>query len=50
MQIQEIGRLARGVFIKDRHDFIRYIEVERELAMDPIYDAAAAVLRQLEQE
>lgn len=50
LQIKETRRLGRAVLIIDRQGTIRYIETQRELARDPSYDAAAAMMRQLEQE
>jgi thioredoxin-dependent peroxiredoxin len=50
MQIKETGRLGRAVFILDRKFTIRYIEVQRELSLDPNYDAAVAMIRQLQAE
>ena len=45
--IKELRLLARSIFIIDRDDTIRYIELVRELSQHPDYDKALAELRKL---
>ncbi len=44
LRIKETGRLARCIFVVDRQGQIRYIELQRELARDPDYNAAMRAL------
>jgi thiol peroxidase len=45
--IKELRLLARSIFIIDRDDTIRYIELVPELSDQPDYDKALAELRKL---
>lgn len=45
--IKELRLLARSIFIIDRDDTIRYIELVPELSHQPDYDKALAELRKL---
>ncbi len=45
--IKELRLLARSIFIIDRDDTIRYIELVPELSQHPDYDKALAELRKL---
>jgi thiol peroxidase len=45
--IKELRLLARSIFIIDRDDTIRYIELVHELSHQPDYDKALAELRKL---
>jgi len=45
--IKELRLLARSIFIIDRDDIIRYIELVPELSHQPDYDKALAELRKL---
>ena len=45
--IKELRLLARSIFIIDRNDIIRYIELVPELSQHPDYDKALAELRKL---
>lgn len=45
MLIKELRLLNRGIFIIDKHDVIRYIEVVEENHNHPDYDAALETLR-----
>ncbi len=45
--IKELRLLARAVFVVDQAGVIRYVQLVRELASEPDYEAALAALRQL---
>jgi thiol peroxidase len=45
--IKELRLLARAIFIIDKEDKIRYIELVPELTSPPDYDAALSALRQV---
>jgi len=45
--IKELRLLARSIFIIDRNDTIRYIELVPELSHHPDYDKALAELKKL---
>jgi len=45
--IKELRLLARVVFVVDKAGIIRYIQVVKELANEPDYEATLAALRQL---
>ena len=50
VQVRETGRLARAVLVVDAKGVIRYIEMQRELARDPNYEAALAAVDKLRQQ
>jgi thioredoxin-dependent peroxiredoxin len=45
--IKELRLLARSIFILDRQDTIRYIELVKEVTTHPDYDQALAALKQI---
>lgn len=45
--IKELRLLARSIFIVDKQDTIRYIELVKELTTHPDYDKALAMLNQI---
>lgn len=45
--IKELRLLARSIFILDKEDTIRYIELVKELTSHPDYDKALAALKQI---
>ena len=45
--IKELRLLSRAIFIVDKEDVIRYIEIVPELANEPDYDAAIKTARDL---
>ena len=45
--IQELRLLSRAIFIMDKEDIIRYIEIVPELTNEPNYDAAIQAVRDL---
>ncbi len=44
--IKELRLLARAVFVVDRGGMVRYVELVKEIANEPDYDAALNALRQ----
>ena len=45
--VKQAGYLARCTFVIDRSGIIRYIELQREMSLDPNLDAAIALAEQL---
>ncbi len=45
--IKELRLLARAVFIVDRKGIIRYVQIVKEVATEPDYDAVIAALKKL---
>lgn len=45
--IKELRLLARSIFIIDKQDTVRYIELVKEVASHPDYDKALAALKQI---
>jgi thiol peroxidase len=45
--IKELRLLARAVFVVDREGVIRYIELVKEIAEEPDYDAALSAVKEL---
>jgi len=45
--IKELRLLSRAIFIVDKDDVIRYIEIVPELTNEPDYDAAIKAARDL---
>ena len=47
VRMQENGLLARAVFVIDRDDVIRYVQIVPEIATEPDYDPVLAAAREL---
>lgn len=47
MLIRELRLLARAVFVVDRDDTVRYVELVREIAEEPSYDAVLRAAKAL---
>ena len=45
--IKELRLLARAVFVVDREGIIRYIELVKEIAEEPDYDAVLSAVKDL---
>ncbi|RJQ61745.1 MAG: thiol peroxidase [Desulfobacteraceae bacterium] len=45
--IKELRLLARAVFVVDRKGIVRYIQLVKEIAQEPDYDAALSALKKL---
>jgi thiol peroxidase len=45
--IKELHLLARAVFVLDKQGAIRYVELVKEVASEPSYDAALAAAKKL---
>lgn len=45
--INELRLLARAVFVVDRQGVVRYVELVREIAEEPDYEAVLAAVREL---
>ncbi len=45
--IKELRLLARAIFIIDKDDMVKYVQIVKELGMGPDYDAAIAALKLL---
>jgi thiol peroxidase len=45
--IKELRLLARAVFVVDREGIIRYIELVKEIAEEPNYDAVLSAVKDL---
>lgn len=43
--IQELGLLARAVYVVDREGVVTYCEIVAEVTAEPDYDAAIAALK-----
>ena len=46
VRVEDIGLLARSVFVVDRDDVVRYAELVPEIVQEPDYDAALAALKE----
>jgi len=44
--IKELRLLARAVFVVDAHDVVQYVEIVKDVATPPNYDAALNALKQ----
>jgi thiol peroxidase len=47
MEIEELGLLARGVFVLDANGKVVYAETVKEVASEPDYDSALSALKGL---
>ncbi|MFA9479932.1 thiol peroxidase [Phycisphaerales bacterium AB-hyl4] len=47
LRIKEIGFLARSIFVLDKDNTVRYMELVPEIGQEPDYDAALAAAKQL---
>lgn len=47
VMIQELGLLARAVFVVDDRDIVRYVQVVEEVTSEPDYDAVLKALKSL---
>jgi thiol peroxidase len=45
--IKELRLLARSIFIVDKQDTVRYLEIVKEIASEPDYDKALASLKEI---
>lgn len=45
--VEEMGLLARAVFVVDQQDVVRYVEYVKEISEEPNYDAALNALAKL---
>jgi thiol peroxidase len=45
--IQELRLLARAVFVVDREGMVRYVQLVREVAQEPDYEAILAAVKEL---
>jgi thiol peroxidase len=45
--IKELRLLARAIFIVDKDDVVRYVQLVKELSSPPDYDAALAALKEV---
>jgi thiol peroxidase len=45
--IKELRLLARAVFVVDRHGIVRYVELVKEIANEPNYDAVLKAVIEL---
>ena len=45
--IEELGLLARAIFIVDEKDVVRYVQVVEEVTSEPNYDEVLATLKTL---
>lgn len=46
LRVVDVGLLARSVFVVDRDDVVRYVELVPEITQEPDYDAALAALKE----
>ena len=47
VMIEELGLLARAIFIVDEQDVVRYVQVVEEVTSEPNYDEVLATLKTL---
>ena len=47
VMIEELGLLARAIFIVDEKDIVRYVQVVEEVTSEPNYDEVLATLKTL---
>ena len=47
VMIEELGLLARAIFIVDEKDVVRYVQVVEEVTSEPNYDEVVATLKTL---
>ena len=47
VMIEELGLLARAIFIVDATDVVRYVQVVNEVTDEPNYDEVLAALKAL---